>query len=76
MARQVADVSGAGDTVVAVLTAAMASGVSSGDAVCVANAAAGVVVGKLGIATLTRAELLTAMRERPVCPHGCFPSGV
>jgi D-beta-D-heptose 7-phosphate kinase/D-beta-D-heptose 1-phosphate adenosyltransferase len=60
VARQVADVSGAGDTVTATLCAAMASGLSAADAVHIANIAARVVVGKLGTATLTREELLTA----------------
>lgn len=60
VARQVADVSGAGDTVVAVLTAAMAAGVAPEAAVQVANSAAGVVVGKLGTATVSRQELWTA----------------
>lgn len=58
--RQVADVSGAGDTVISTLTAAMAAGVSPEEAVDIANTAAGVVVGKLGTATVTRKELLLA----------------
>jgi len=58
--NQVADVSGAGDTVISILTAAMAAQVDPETAVLLANAAAGVVVGKLGTATVTRAELLQA----------------
>lgn len=70
VAHQVADVSGAGDTVMAVLTAAMAGGLAAVDAVRLANAAAGVVVGKLGTATLTRAELLAALaHDTPPAPR-------
>jgi D-beta-D-heptose 7-phosphate kinase/D-beta-D-heptose 1-phosphate adenosyltransferase len=57
-AREVFDVSGAGDTVVATFALARAAGASHRDAVALANQAAGVVVGKLGTATVTRAELL------------------
>jgi D-beta-D-heptose 7-phosphate kinase/D-beta-D-heptose 1-phosphate adenosyltransferase len=59
--RQVADVSGAGDTVISTLTAAIAGGLSPENAVTIANAAAGVVVGKLGTATATRAEIKQAL---------------
>jgi rfaE bifunctional protein kinase chain/domain len=58
--RQVADVSGAGDTVISTLTAAMAAGIAPEEAVDIANTAAGVVVGKLGTATVTRKEMLLA----------------
>lgn len=61
--RQVADVSGAGDTVISTLTAAMAAGVSPETAVKIANAAAAVVVGKLGTATATREEILQSLTE-------------
>jgi D-glycero-beta-D-manno-heptose-7-phosphate kinase len=57
-ARQVYDVSGAGDTVIAALTLAITSGASLEQAAHLANAAAGVVVGKLGTATVTPKELL------------------
>jgi D-beta-D-heptose 7-phosphate kinase/D-beta-D-heptose 1-phosphate adenosyltransferase len=57
-ARQVYDVTGAGDTVIAALTLALASGASYVEAATIANHAAGVVVGKLGTATVTRSELL------------------
>jgi D-beta-D-heptose 7-phosphate kinase/D-beta-D-heptose 1-phosphate adenosyltransferase len=57
-ARQVYDVSGAGDTVIAALTLALTSGASLEQAAHFANAAAGVVVGKLGTATVTPRELL------------------
>jgi D-beta-D-heptose 7-phosphate kinase/D-beta-D-heptose 1-phosphate adenosyltransferase len=56
-ARQVYDVSGAGDTVIAALALAMTSGSSLEQAAQFANAAAGVVVGKLGTATVTPEEL-------------------
>jgi D-glycero-beta-D-manno-heptose-7-phosphate kinase len=57
-AREVFDVSGAGDTVIATLAVMLASGASFNDAVSVANRAGGVVVGKQGTAVVTREELL------------------
>ncbi len=63
-ARDVFDVTGAGDTVVAVLGAALASGVSLAEATALANIAAGVVVGKLGTATVNMAEMAEAL-SRP-----------
>lgn len=62
-AREVYDVTGAGDTVVAVLAAALAAGESMLDAVALSNLGAGVVVGKLGTATVSPAELIAAMEE-------------
>lgn len=59
-AREVFDVSGAGDTAIALLTLALAAGMGLRDAANVANHASGVVVGKLGTATLTPDELLAA----------------
>ena len=59
-AREVADVTGAGDTVIATLALAMAAGATSAEAALLANHAAGVVVGKFGPATLSAAELLRA----------------
>ena len=56
-AREVFDVSGAGDTVIATMAAMLGAGVSLGEAVRTANRAGGIVVGKLGTATVTRAEL-------------------
>jgi rfaE bifunctional protein kinase chain/domain len=56
-AREVFDVSGAGDTSLAALVLALVAGASLEDAAHFANAAAGVVVGKLGTATVTPAEL-------------------
>jgi D-beta-D-heptose 7-phosphate kinase / D-beta-D-heptose 1-phosphate adenosyltransferase len=58
VAREVYDVSGAGDTVVAAFALAHAVKLSHADAASLANRAAGVVVGKLGTATVTREELL------------------
>ncbi|HWU36390.1 MAG TPA: PfkB family carbohydrate kinase, partial [Candidatus Acidoferrum sp.] len=63
MAREVYDVTGAGDTVMAALSLAMAAGASMAEAAVMSNAAAGVVVGKRGTATVTRAELAQALRD-------------
>jgi len=60
-ARDVFDVTGAGDTVVAVLGTGLACGLSMADATALANTAAGVVVGKLGTATVSVAELTAAL---------------
>lgn len=60
-AREVADVTGAGDTVVATLALAMAAGGSLAEAAVLANHAAGVVVAKFGPATVTPYELLGAL---------------
>jgi D-beta-D-heptose 7-phosphate kinase/D-beta-D-heptose 1-phosphate adenosyltransferase len=57
-AREVSDVTGAGDTVVATLALALAAGATLREAAILANHAAGVVVGKFGAATVTRDELL------------------
>lgn len=59
-AREVFDVSGAGDTAIALLTLALASGMDLIAAADIANHASGIVVGKLGTATLTPDELLAA----------------
>jgi D-beta-D-heptose 7-phosphate kinase/D-beta-D-heptose 1-phosphate adenosyltransferase len=61
-AREVFDVSGAGDTVVATLALGIAAGGATGDAAALANMAAGVVVGKRGTATVTTGELLALLR--------------
>ena len=61
--RQVFDVTGAGDTVLSVLSLAMAAGVSLADAAALANTAAGVVVGKLGTAHVTPKELAAALED-------------
>ncbi len=57
-AREVSDVSGAGDTVIATLGVALASGAGMKEAVRLANRAAGIVVGKFGTAVVTPKELL------------------
>jgi rfaE bifunctional protein kinase chain/domain len=57
MARQVYDVSGAGDTVVAVFTLAIVSGANLAQASYIANQAAGIVVAKVGTATVSKREL-------------------
>jgi D-beta-D-heptose 7-phosphate kinase/D-beta-D-heptose 1-phosphate adenosyltransferase len=61
MARKVYDVTGAGDTVVAVLTLARATGASWVQASMISNAAAGVVVGEVGTASVTPEQLLRAL---------------
>ena len=59
-AQEVFDVSGAGDTTIALFTLALCAGASATDAALIANHAAGIVVGKLGTATLSPAELLAS----------------
>jgi D-beta-D-heptose 7-phosphate kinase/D-beta-D-heptose 1-phosphate adenosyltransferase len=63
-AREVFDVSGAGDTAIALLTLALASGHSLREAADISNHASGIVVGKLGTATLTPDELLAAFASK------------
>ena len=62
---QVADVTGAGDTVIATFTAALAAGASSEEAAHLANYAGGIVVMKRGTATVSRQELLRAIEQSP-----------
>lgn len=57
MAREVFDVTGAGDTVIGVLALCLASGATFREAAAIANHAAGIVVGKVGTATISREEL-------------------
>jgi rfaE bifunctional protein kinase chain/domain len=61
LARQVYDVTGAGDTVVGTLALALATGASIRDAAVLANQAAGIVVGMVGTATVTRPQLMEAL---------------
>ena len=61
-AREVFDVTGAGDTVIAALAAALAAGASMAEAAVLANHAAGIVVGKLGTATATIQEVLDSIK--------------
>ncbi|MBI3884869.1 MAG: carbohydrate kinase [Opitutae bacterium] len=63
MAREVFDVSGAGDTAIAALTLGLAAGASLDEAAHFANVASGVVVAKLGTATVTPAEVLAHLAE-------------
>jgi len=65
-AREVFDVSGAGDTVVAALAAALAAGASLADAARLANAVAGIVVGKVGTAVAYPDEILHQLHAREV----------
>jgi D-glycero-beta-D-manno-heptose-7-phosphate kinase len=62
---QVADVTGAGDTVIAAFSAALAAGASTEDAAHLANYAGGIVVMKRGTATVSREELLHALDQAP-----------
>ncbi len=61
-AKQVFDVSGAGDTVIATLAAGLMHGLSPLEALTVANLAAGVVVGKVGTVPITQADLIEALQ--------------
>jgi D-beta-D-heptose 7-phosphate kinase/D-beta-D-heptose 1-phosphate adenosyltransferase len=62
VAQEVFDVSGAGDTVISTFTLALALGADIKDAACISNIAAGIVVGKVGIAVVTQEELLTRLK--------------
>jgi D-beta-D-heptose 7-phosphate kinase/D-beta-D-heptose 1-phosphate adenosyltransferase len=65
-AREVYDVSGAGDTVVAALAAALAAGLDLEDAARIANAAAGIVVGKIGTAVASADEVYGVLHAQEV----------
>lgn len=65
VAREVFDVSGAGDTVIASFTLAIAAGASPVEAAIFSNHAAGVVVGKMGTAVVTPEELQASFRSHP-----------
>jgi len=64
VAREVFDVSGAGDTVIASFTLAIAAGASPVEAAILSNHAAGVVVGKIGTATVSPEELLASFQPK------------
>jgi D-beta-D-heptose 7-phosphate kinase/D-beta-D-heptose 1-phosphate adenosyltransferase len=64
IAQEVFDVSGAGDTVIATFTLAIAAGASPVEAAILSNHAAGIVVGKIGTATTTPAELIKSFGKR------------
>jgi rfaE bifunctional protein kinase chain/domain len=63
VAKEVYDVSGAGDTVIATLSLLLANNIDIHFATMIANIAAGIVVGKVGTATITKEELLTNLKE-------------
>ena len=69
-AREVYDVTGAGDTVIATLAASLAAGLELPAATFLANLAAGIVVGKLGAASVTVSELRRALYEHEEPPRG------
>ena len=72
-AREVFDVSGAGDTAIATLAAAIAVGLDRHDAAALANLAAGIIVGKTGTVPITQAELLDALGRGE--QHAIVPLG-
>jgi D-beta-D-heptose 7-phosphate kinase/D-beta-D-heptose 1-phosphate adenosyltransferase len=63
MAKEVFDVTGAGDTVISVLTLALAVGATPKQAAVLSNYAAGIVVGEVGTATLRASDLEDALRN-------------
>ena len=69
-AREVFDVTGAGDTVIATLALASAAGATMEEAAILANHAAGIAVGKVGTATVTREELLADFDLHHAHPAG------
>jgi len=69
-AREVFDVTGAGDTVIATLAAGLATGLALPQATALANLAAGIVVAKLGTATVSVAELRRALQEQEQSGRG------
>ena len=71
-AREVFDVTGAGDTVISVLAAALAAGKDLQQATVLANTAAGIVVGKLGTATVSTEELRAELRSENQLGAGIF----
>ncbi|MBI9075411.1 MAG: D-glycero-beta-D-manno-heptose-7-phosphate kinase [Desulfatibacillum sp.] len=73
-ARQVFDVSGAGDTVISVLGLSLAAGASYKTAATLANTAAGIVVAKVGTATVTQAELTAQLQDQPASFQTKFKS--
>ena len=73
MAKEVYDVTGAGDTVISVLTLAMAAGASTKEAAILSNYAAGIVVGEVGTATLSPTELEDAVKNGIRVKRGKIP---
>jgi len=74
-AREVFDVTGAGDTVIGVLASALAAGMALPEATALANVAAGIVVGKLGAATVSPLELRAAIAAQDSSARD-IPTGV
>ncbi|WP_394202765.1 bifunctional D-glycero-beta-D-manno-heptose-7-phosphate kinase/D-glycero-beta-D-manno-heptose 1-phosphate adenylyltransferase HldE [Shewanella waksmanii] len=72
VAREVHDVTGAGDTVISALATALAAGSDLPEACAIANTAAGIVVAKLGTSTVSRIELVEALSQS----HGEMGFGV
>jgi rfaE bifunctional protein kinase chain/domain len=64
IAKEVYDVTGAGDTVIACATLALLAGASIHEAAVLSNTAAGIVVGKIGTATVTPSELLSSLKKQ------------
>ena len=60
-AKEVYDVTGAGDTVIGVLALGLAAQANLKEATCLANQAAGIVVGKVGTATVSQEELISVL---------------
>ncbi len=69
VAQEVFDVAGAGDTVIAAFTIALAAGASMPEAAVIANHAAGIVVGKVGVAVASPQELLARWKAAPMTPR-------
>ena len=67
-ARQVFDVTGAGDTVIACLAMATTGGAQMNEAAVVANHAAGLVVGKIGTASINSQELINSFKDSDAYP--------
>lgn len=70
MAREVFDVTGAGDTVIATLACAIAANIPLAEAVMLANTAASIVVGRMGAASVTPLELKLALEQQSNQPKG------
>jgi D-beta-D-heptose 7-phosphate kinase/D-beta-D-heptose 1-phosphate adenosyltransferase len=66
LAKEVYDVTGAGDTVISALTLALTVGASLKEAAVIANYAAGIVVGEIGTAAVTRGKLIEAIKRNKV----------
>ncbi|BAO43070.1 bifunctional D-glycero-beta-D-manno-heptose-7-phosphate kinase/D-glycero-beta-D-manno-heptose 1-phosphate adenylyltransferase HldE [Thiolapillus brandeum] len=75
-AREVFDVTGAGDTVIATLATALGAGQSMESATALANLAAGIVVGKLGTASVSAVEMEHALQEQRLAEHGVVSEDV